>query len=103
NKQTNYSACATFNEKLNCIIRQRWCAFNTVTPFEAWGDYRRLFYMSPQLSAITDLPISVNPGRDANAIPIRILYPTVEYQTNPASVGAMGTIDHHASKVFWMN
>lgn len=99
-KQVNYAAATTFNEKLNAIMRQKWLAMQDVTPFEAWSDYRRLYHLG--LPFTTDIVISQNPARDANAVPIRILYPTIEYQTNPSNVGAQGTVDHHTSKVWWM-
>jgi hypothetical protein len=95
NKQTNYSACTTFDEKLACIIRQKWVAMNALTPFEAWSDYRRL-------GLPADIPISVSPYRDGPNIPVRVLYPTSEYTTNAANVGAEGVIDGHTSKIFWM-
>jgi len=95
NLNTNYAACTTQAQKLACIIRQKWMAMNTVTPFEAWGDYRRL-------GLPADIPISVSPYIDAPTIPVRILYPTSEYQTNAANVNNQGTINHHTSKIFWM-
>jgi len=95
NKNTNYTACVNFNEKIACIIRQKWVAMNAITPFEAWSDYRRL-------ALPADIPLSVSPVKDAPNIPVRILYPTSEYVTNATNVGAEGTIDGHTSKVFWM-
>jgi Starch-binding associating with outer membrane len=96
NNQTNYGVCTTTAEKLACIIRQKWIASDQVTPFEAWCDYRRL-----KLPA--DIPLSISPFLDQApaSIPIRLLYPTNEYQTNAANVNAQGTIDYHASRVFW--
>jgi len=94
NTQTNYSVCATDAQRLACIIRQKWMAFHDVTPYEAWCDYRRTGYPA-------DMLLSVNPGRDANNIPVRMLYPTIEYTTNAANATAEGTIDHHTTKVFW--
>ena len=99
-KETNYAAAGSFNEKLNAIMRQKYLAMQDVTPFEAWCDYRRLSYLN--LPFTTSIPISVNPQRDGDAIPVRILYPTTEYQTNLENVGAQGTINDHTSKVFWM-
>lgn len=95
-KTTNYSACVTFNEQLACIIRQKWVAMNGVTPFEAWSDYRRL-----RLPA--DIPLSVSSYLDISpaAIPIRILYPISEYQTNTVNVNLQGNINYHSSPVFW--
>ena len=99
-KETNYAAAVTFNEKLNAIMRQKYLAMQDVTPFEAYADYRRLFHLG--LPFTTSIPISVNPQRDGDAIPTRILYPTIEYQTNLENVSGQGTINHHTSKVFWM-
>ena len=95
NTNTSYAACTTPAQQLACIIRQKWMAMNTVTPFEAWADYRRL-------GLPADVPLSVSPYVDVLAIPLRILYPTSEYQTNAANVSAQGNIDHHTSKIFWM-
>ena len=95
-KMTNYSLCTTFNEQLACIIRQKWISMDNITPLEAWGDYRRL-----QLPA--DIPLSISSYLDVSpaAIPIRVLYPTTEYQTNVVNVNAQGTINYHTSPVFW--
>lgn len=95
NLNTNYDACTTASQQLACIIRQKWMAMNTVTPFEAWADYRRL-------GLPADIPLSVSPYVDVLSIPVRILYPTVEYNTNTANVNAQGNINHHTSKIFWM-
>ncbi len=93
-KTTNLSACTTFNEQLACIIRQKWVAMNSITPVEAWDDYRRLHLPA-------DIPLSVSPYSQG-AIPTRIQYPNSEYQTNSANVAAEGTIDSQHSKIFWM-
>jgi len=85
----------TFNYKLSLIIRQKWAAMNTVTPFEAWADYRRLHLPA-------DIPLSQSPYVDVPAIPLRIIYPTVEYTTNPENVAAEGGTDQHTDKIFWM-
>ncbi|MBI1780302.1 MAG: SusD/RagB family nutrient-binding outer membrane lipoprotein [Sphingobacteriales bacterium] len=95
NVNTNYAACSGTAQQLACIIRQKWMAMNTVTPFEAWADYRRL-------GLPVDIPLSVSQYVDVLAIPVRILYPTSEYQTNGTNVNAQGTINHHTSKIFWM-
>jgi len=94
NKNTNIVACTTFNEKLACIIRQKWMAMNAVTPLEAWDDYRRLHLPA-------DIPLSQSPYSQGK-IPTRLLYPNSEYQTNSANVNAEGTIDPQATKIFWM-
>ena len=96
NKETNYSVCTNNAERLACIIRQKWAAFHDVTPMETWSDFRRT-------GLPADMPISVHPNIDQPpTIPIRFLYATSEYQTNAANVNAMGSINHHTSKIFWM-
>jgi hypothetical protein len=97
NKNSNLAACTTTQEKLNCIIRQKWMAMNGTTPFEAWCDYRRL-----GLPANPSIPISVSPYKVSNNIPFRLLYPTTEYQTNAAAVAGEGTINPQTSKIWWM-
>jgi len=84
-----------FNEQLALIIRQKWAAMNSITPKEAYDDYRRLGLPS-------DIPLSVSPYVDQKAIPYRLLYPTSEYSNNAENVSAQGTINHHTSKIFWM-
>jgi len=95
NKQTNYEAATTDNERLAVIMRQKWASENTVTPFEAWADYRRLHLPA-------DIPITQSPYVDVPEIPVRIIYPEIEYQTNAANVTAQGTVNHHTTKIFWM-
>jgi hypothetical protein len=93
-KNTNITACTTFDEKLACIIRQKWVAVNSSTPLEAWDDYRRLHLPA-------DIPLSVSPYSQGK-IPTRLQYPNSEYQTNAVNAGAEGAIDSQTSKVFWM-
>lgn len=95
NKNTTWAATTSFAEKLALIIRQKWAALNTVTPFEIWADYRRLHLPA-------DIPLTQNPAYDVLAIPVRILYPTSEYSTNAENVGAQGNINQHTSKIWWM-
>ncbi len=94
NKNVNITACTTFDEKLACIIRQKWVAMNGVTPVEAWDDYRRLHLPA-------GLPLSISPYTQG-AIPTRLDYPNSEFQTNAAAVSAEPTVDPQKSKVFWM-
>lgn len=97
NKNSNLAACTTTQDKLNCIIRQKWMAMDGTTPFEAWSDYRRL-----GLPTNPPIPISVSPYTVSNNIPLRLLYPTSEYQTNPGAVAGEGTINPQTSKIWWM-
>jgi hypothetical protein len=94
-KNVNWSATTTQAEQLALIIRQKWAAMNTITPIEAYDDYRRL-------GLPADIPLSLSPYVDVLKIPYRFLYPLSEYKTNSDAVAAQGAIDHHTSKVFWM-
>jgi len=91
---TNVGWTASTN-KLQAIIVQKWAALNGLDLLEVWCDYRRLHYPS-------DIPLSNSPYVVAQTPPVRLLYPTVEYQTNQANVQALGTINQFTSKIFWM-
>ncbi len=95
NKMTNYSICTTFAERLACIIRQQYLAHNSITPFEAWNDYKRLHLPA-------DVPITQSSFATVLSIPYRYLYPRSESQTNGANLAAQGSINHFTSKIFWM-
>lgn len=97
NKNSNLAACTTTQEKLNCIIRQKWMAMNGTTPFEAYSDYRRL-----GLPTNPPIPISISPYRIGTNIPVRLFYPNSEVQTNAKNVSAEGTLNAQTSKIWWM-
>lgn len=91
----DWASATTFDKKLALIIRQKWVAMNMVTPFEAWCDYRRL-------GLPADMALSQSPYVDVRAIPVRILYPQSEYNTNAANVPVQSVQAHHTDKIFWM-
>lgn len=91
----DWTTATTFDKKLALIIRQKWAAMNMVTPFEAWCDYRRL-------GLPADMALSQSPYVDVRAIPVRILYPQSEYNTNAANVPDQSVQAHHTDKIFWM-
>ncbi len=98
NSEVYWSEGQSFDYKLALIIRQKWAAMNTVTPFEAWCDYRRL-----KLPA--DIQLSQSPYVDILQIPYRIKYPSIEYSTNSENVEAVapeGENYHQTSKIWWM-
>ena len=86
---------AASSDKLQAIIVQKWAALNGTDLLEVWNDYRRLHYPS-------DVPLSNSPNVVSQTPPVRLLYPTIEYQTNQANVKALGTINQFTSKIFWM-
>lgn len=95
NPNVSWSDGQTFNYKLALIIRQKWAAMNTTTPFEAWADYRRLHLPA-------NIPLSQSPYVDVAVIPYRIIYPTIEYQTNAANVPDQADGAQYSEKIFWM-
>jgi hypothetical protein len=88
------NAGATVAEKVRFIVYQKYLSLAGINPLEAWSDYRRL-------GVPANLPISVDPGRVSNTLPVRLLYPTVEYAVNKANVEAEGNINPFTSKIFW--
>lgn len=81
--------------KLEAIITQKWASENSLEPFEAWADYRRL-------GLPRTVPISLDPSTTIQQIPVRLLYPQSEYSNNAANVNTQGTISQFTSKIFWM-
>ena len=80
-------------DKLNVIIWQKYFALNGLQANETWVDFRRLGIVQP--------PLSVFGQRGNNPIPIRLLYPSSEYNYNNENVKAEGTISQFTSKIFW--
>ncbi len=80
--------------KIEAIIRQKWASENSLDPFEAWSDYRRL-------GLPADIPISQDPSTSVKQIPVRLFYPQSEFSTNATNVNAQGTISQFTSKIFW--
>ncbi len=76
------------------IITQKWAALDVYGAFEAFNEYRRTGYPN-------NIPLSIYPGANAPNQVTRILYPSIEYQTNAANVAAQGTINKFTSKIFW--
>lgn len=88
----NFDASAN---KIEAIITQKWASENSLAPFEAWSDYRRL-------GLPRDVPISLEPTVTTRQIPARLFYPQTEYSFNASNVSAQGTINQFTSKIFWM-
>ena len=85
---------ANGSDKLGIILTQKWISLNGIAPAEIWTDYRRSGYP-------TGLTFSVDPARESDTPPIRLLYPQDELNVNNANVLAVGKIDAFTSKIFW--
>jgi hypothetical protein len=81
-------------DKIPLIIKQKWAAMNGTNDIEPWSDYRRL-----ELPA--DMPISIASTVTTRKIPVRMLYPQREYNTNTTNVTAEGTVNQFTSRIFW--
>ena len=80
-------------DRVAVVAWQKYIALNGIGILESWNDFRRLAVVQPALS--------IAPERGSNTIPIRMLYPSSEYNYNSANVKAQGTISQFTSKVFW--
>jgi hypothetical protein len=82
-------------DKYKLLMFQKYLAFNGIEPMEAWTDYRRN-------NRYPEIPVSADPDRKSDILPIRILYSRGEYTSNPAQVNAQGNINMFTSKIWWM-
>lgn len=82
-------------DKYKLLMFQKYMAFNGIEPFEAYVDYRRN-------NAYPDIPLSADPNRASNKMPVRSLYPANEYVNNAENVKAQGAINVFNSKIWWM-
>jgi hypothetical protein len=90
-KQVNWAATTTFQEKLALIIRQKWAALALVNELEPFNDYRRLHLPA-------DVPLSASP-LSTGKMPTRLLYPQREYEVNAENVP---NNVQPTDKVWWM-
>ena len=84
---------ASLSDNIRAIAWQKYFAFNGNSHLEMWTDYRRL--------DIVPIPLSLDPGRGNNPIPVRFPYPQSEYDFNTANVKGAGGTDIFTSKIFW--
>lgn len=92
NAQVSWTAAT---DKYKLLMFQKYMAFNGIEPFEAWVDYRRN-------GAFPDIPLSYDPARTGDRMPVRSPYPVQEAVLNKENLEAQGTIDIFTSKIWWM-
>jgi Starch-binding associating with outer membrane len=83
----------TSANKLEAIITQKWASLNGINWIEAWTDFRR--------TGIPNLPITAAPTHLVPQIPVRYLYPQLEYNTNGTNVPQLPANAQFTSKIFW--
>ncbi|NII23564.1 SusD/RagB family nutrient-binding outer membrane lipoprotein [Pseudoflavitalea sp. X16] len=81
--------------KYKLLMFQKYLAFNGIEPFETWVDYRRN-------NAYPGIPLSADPGRVADVMPVRMPYQELEYINNAENVKQQGVINIFTSKIWWM-
>lgn len=80
-------------DKLMAILTQKWAALNGINWEEAWTDFRR--------TGIPALPISSSTNHVVPQIPIRFLYPQIEFNTNGSNVPQLPPNAQFTARVFW--
>jgi hypothetical protein len=90
-KDVNWDATTSFQEKLALIIRQKWLALSVINELEPYNDYRRLHLPA-------DIPLSTSPY-STGKMPTRLLYPQREFEVNQENVPSGITA---TSNVWWM-
>lgn len=83
------------SDKYKLLMFQKYLALNGLNAQETWTDYRRN-------GSWPVIPLSADPGRTANKLPVRLPYAASEYAVNRAHVTAQGEIDVFNSKIWWM-
>ncbi|MET0944736.1 MAG: SusD/RagB family nutrient-binding outer membrane lipoprotein, partial [Flavobacterium sp.] len=86
-----YPAAGTLDQKIEAIIYQKWVALMGTNGIENWIEFRRTGY--------PDIPVA--PNASSSVAPVRLLYPSSEYATNPDNVPAQTSTDAFTSLVFW--
>ena len=94
NNNSNVSWQAA-TDKYKLLMFQKYMAFNGIEPFETYVDYRRN-------GRYPDIPLSADPTRISDIMPIRSLYSSDEYINNTENVRAQGEINIFTSKIWWM-
>lgn len=83
------------SDKYKLLMFQKYLAMNGLNALETWTDYRRN-------GAYPDIPLSADPGRTSFTLPVRLPYPSKEYENNYKHVAAQGDINVFTSKIWWM-
>lgn len=83
---------AASTNKIEAIITQKWIALTGTNGFENWIEYRRTGFPS-------GLPAA--PNALSTTIPVRLLYPASEVNTNGPNTPDQTGPDAFSSKVFW--
>jgi hypothetical protein len=92
NPRVNWTAAP---DKYKLIMFQKYMALNGIDPIETWTDYRRN-------GRFPDVPVSVDPTRISNIVPIRFIYGPNEVITNVENIKALGEINMFTGKIWWM-
>lgn len=96
---------------MNAILTQKWLATFGLTAAQSWFDYNRTNL--PNANAIRQIvdknartatsgwPISFHGQTPTGDRPVRLTYPTTEYNRNSQNVPPASEISAFTDKIFW--
>jgi hypothetical protein len=96
----NFDLADTKDKKLEAIITQKYLALNLINTYEAWTEFRRTTY--PRTYGIDPVTTFVSPQSQStrpDKLPIRLLYPQNENNTNKENTPAI--VNAFSSPIFW--
>jgi hypothetical protein len=100
NRWVQFDLATTQAQQIEAIITQKYIALNMVNSQEGWNEYRRTGYPAVSGTSATQNFASIaSLSSRPDKLPSRILYPTSEFQYNPANVN--GNISPFTSLIFW--
>ncbi|RZL16661.1 MAG: SusD/RagB family nutrient-binding outer membrane lipoprotein [Pedobacter sp.] len=98
----NFSLAVSTEQKIEAIITQKYIALNQINNDEAFNEFRRTTYpkivngsLDPLLTFASRQSVSTH----VDKLPTRYLYPSEEYNLNPANAPA--GINKFSSLIFW--
>jgi hypothetical protein len=101
NRLADITQAATFEQRLEAIITQKYIAMTMVTSDESYNEFRRTGYPATAPGAAPALDIASNKSavtERLDRLPTRVLYPSSEQSYNATNYVA---IDHKVDLIFW--
>jgi hypothetical protein len=101
NRLADISLAATFEQRMEAIITQKYIAMTMITSDEAYNEFRRTGYPLTQPGGAPLLDIASNKSTITtrfDKLPTRVLYPATEQSYNAANYV---TINHTSDLIFW--
>jgi hypothetical protein len=97
----NYNLAATYAQRLEAIITQKYIALNFVDSYEAWTEFRRTTYpaiVAGSTAATSTFASLQSTSTRTDRLTVRSLYPQNEYNLNLNTPAGLSVF---TSKIFW--